>query len=47
MHWSDGILLRGDLVAGPTVNVVDVLLLALSVAVFGYLGYAMIKPEKF
>jgi K+-transporting ATPase KdpF subunit len=28
-------------------NVVDLLLLALSVGVFGYLCFAMIKPEKF
>jgi K+-transporting ATPase KdpF subunit len=28
-------------------NVVTDLLLALSIAVFVYLGYALIKPEKF
>jgi K+-transporting ATPase KdpF subunit len=29
------------------VSVVQGLLLALSVAVFCYLGYAMVKPERF
>ncbi len=28
-------------------NVVQGLLLAISVAIFVYLGYALIKPEKF
>jgi len=28
-------------------NFVHVLLLVLSVGIFGYLGYAMVKPEKF
>lgn len=47
VYRVNGVFLRDDLVARSTVNVVDLLLLALSVAVFGYLGYAMIKPEKF
>jgi K+-transporting ATPase KdpF subunit len=29
------------------VSVTQGILLALSVALFGYLGYAMVKPERF
>jgi K+-transporting ATPase KdpF subunit len=29
------------------VTIAQGLLLALSVAMFGYLGYAMVKPERF
>jgi K+-transporting ATPase KdpF subunit len=43
----DGLFSRHDLVVGPPLMVTDILLLILSVAVFGYLGYAMIKPERF
>jgi K+-transporting ATPase KdpF subunit len=28
-------------------NVVQILLLVISVLMFGYLGYAMIRPERF
>jgi K+-transporting ATPase KdpF subunit len=48
---GDGALLRGllrfHLVAGARMNVADVLELALSVAMLGYLFYALIRPERF